>query len=90
MTGYLGLLRSRAVDVLVPAGLVLVALTPLVPAFASARLAAAAVGGVLLGTLVATLGAWRRWTTLTVLAATPLPGDFATGIGSPVIMDSST
>ena len=83
MTGYLGLLRSRAVDVLVPAGLVLVALTPLVPAFASARLAAAAVGGVLLGTLVATLGAWRRWTTLTVLAATLAAAVLGSSLGAP-------
>ncbi|MEE6282399.1 transglutaminaseTgpA domain-containing protein [Georgenia sunbinii] len=66
---YLQLLRSRWLDVVVPAVLVLLALVPLLPVYASGRLVAAAVGGVLLGTAVATLGAWRRWSTLTVLAA---------------------
>ncbi|HLV05667.1 MAG TPA: transglutaminase-like domain-containing protein [Actinomycetaceae bacterium] len=83
MSSYLRLLRSRVLDVLVPAGLVLLALLPLVPVYASGRLAAAAVGGVLLGTLVATLGAWRRWTTLTVLAALLVAGVLGSSLGAP-------
>src|SRR5690625_101704 len=83
VSSYLRLLRSRVLDVLVPAGLVLLALLPLVPVYASGRLAAAAVGGVLLGTLVATLGAWRRWTTLTVLAALLVAGVLGSSLGAP-------
>ncbi|WP_413452748.1 transglutaminase domain-containing protein [Georgenia phoenicis] len=70
MSDYLALLRARWADVVVPLGLVLLALVPLVPVFGSGRLVAAAVGGAVLGAVVATLGAWRRWTTLTVVAAT--------------------
>ncbi len=83
MSGYLSFLRARWVDVLVPAGLVLLALVPLVPVFASGRLVAAAAGGAVLGTLVATLGAWRRWSTLTVVAATLVVAVVGSALAAP-------
>ncbi|HLT84931.1 MAG TPA: hypothetical protein VKZ83_11925, partial [Phototrophicaceae bacterium] len=83
MRGYLRYLRSRWVDVVVPVGLVLLALVPLHPVYASSRLLAAALGGAVLGTLVATLGAWRRWSTLTVLAATLVAAVVGSSLGAP-------
>lgn len=83
MSGYLRYLRSRWVDVVVPVGLVLLALVPLHPVYASSRLLAAALGGAVLGTLVATLGAWRRWSTLTVLAATLVAAVVGSSLGAP-------
>ncbi len=83
MKAYLAVLRERWVDVLVPSLLVLLALVPLVPVFASGRLVAAAVGGVLLGALVASLGAWRRWTTLTVLATALAAAVLGSALGAP-------
>ncbi|WP_324651203.1 transglutaminase-like domain-containing protein [Georgenia sp. H159] len=83
MSGFLAFLRARWVDVLVPVGLVLLALVPLVPVFASGRFYAAAVGGAALGALVAGLGAWRRWTTLTVLAATLVAAVLGSSLGAP-------
>ncbi|WP_341358128.1 transglutaminase-like domain-containing protein [Georgenia sp. M64] len=64
------LLARRLPDVAGPALLVLLALVPLLPVFGSARLVAAAVGGVLAGTALAVVGAARRWGALTLLAAT--------------------
>ncbi|QDB78910.1 transglutaminase domain-containing protein [Georgenia wutianyii] len=83
MSPYLALLRARWVDVLVPFALVLLALVPLLPVFGTGRLVAAAVGGAVLGTLVATLGAWRRWATLTVLAALLVAAVLGSSLGAP-------
>ncbi len=83
MSELLGYLRSRRVDVSVPVALVLLALVPLVPVFATGRLVAAAVGGALLGALVAVLGAWRRWTTLTVVAASLVALVLGSALGAP-------
>jgi len=83
VTEFLAFLRARWVDVTVPVALVLLALLPLVPVFATGRLAAAAIGGALLGALVAALGAWRRWTTLTVLAAAMAALVLGSALGAP-------
>ncbi|PYG01641.1 Transglutaminase-like superfamily protein [Georgenia satyanarayanai] len=83
MSDYLALLRARWIDVVVPVGLVLLALIPFMPVFGSARLVAAALGGAVLGTIVATLGAWRRWTTLTVVAATLGATVLGSSLGAP-------
>lgn len=80
---YPQLLRSRWLDIVVPVGLVLLALVPLLPVYASPRLAVAALGGALLGTLLATLGAWRRWSTLTVLGGLLAAVVLGSGLAAP-------
>jgi transglutaminase-like putative cysteine protease len=66
------------VDVLVLAGAVLAALTPLLPVYGGSTLVVPVVGGVLLGVAVGVLSAWARWsppvTTAVLLAATVLAG----------------
>ncbi|WP_454049225.1 transglutaminase-like domain-containing protein [Cellulomonas sp. Marseille-Q8402] len=66
------------VDVLVLAGAVLAALTPLVPVYGGAVLLVPVLGGVLLGVAVGVLAAWARWsppvTTAVLLAAVVLAG----------------
>ncbi|MEE6295118.1 transglutaminase-like domain-containing protein [Georgenia wangjunii] len=69
MSGLVAYARRRWVDAAVPVALVLLALVPLGPVFASGHLVAAVVGGALLAAAVALVGAWRRWSTLTVLGA---------------------
>ena len=70
---------ARAVvDVLVLAGAVLAALTPLLPVYGGSVLLAPVLGGVLLGVAVGVLSAWARWsppvTTAVLLAATVVLG----------------
>lgn len=70
---------ARAVvDVLVLAGAVLAALTPLLPVYGGSVLLAPVVGGVVLGAAVGVLSAWARWsppvTTAVLLAVTVLLG----------------
>lgn len=66
------------VDVLVLAGAVLAALTPLLPVYGGTTLVVPVVGGVLLGVAVGVLSAWARWsppvTTAVLLTATVLAG----------------
>lgn len=57
------------VDVAVLVGALGLALTPLAPAFGTSALVPAVVGGLVLGTAAAVLGAWRRWPPLSVVAA---------------------
>ncbi|CAN5415364.1 hypothetical protein BH11ACT1_BH11ACT1_21070 [soil metagenome] len=69
--GATGAPRSGAragVDLVVLVGGLGCALAPLVPAFGLRALAPAVVGGLVLGTGAAALGAWRRWSTLSVVA----------------------
>jgi transglutaminase-like putative cysteine protease len=56
------------VDVVVLVGALGFALAPLGPAFGLRALAPAVIGGLVLGTGAATLGAWRRWSALSVVA----------------------
>ena len=66
------------VDVLVLAGAVLAALTPLLPVYGGSTLVVPVVGGVVLGVAVGVLSAWARWspavTTAALLVATVLAG----------------
>ncbi|GIG36761.1 transglutaminase family protein [Cellulomonas pakistanensis] len=66
------------VDVLVLAGAVLAALSPLLPVYGGSVLLAPVLGGVLLGVAVGVLSAWARWsppvTTAVLLAATVVLG----------------
>jgi transglutaminase-like putative cysteine protease len=66
------------VDVLVLAGAVLAALTPLLPVYGGSVLLAPVLGGVLLGAGVAVLSAWARWsapvTTAVLLVVTVVLG----------------
>ncbi|HLS24498.1 MAG TPA: transglutaminaseTgpA domain-containing protein [Beutenbergiaceae bacterium] len=62
----------------VPAVLVAMAIAPLQPVYLSGSFFLAAGGGLVLGTVIAVLGAMRRWHTLTVLAVA-LPVFFAFG-----------
>lgn len=56
------------VDLVVLTGALGFAVAPLVPAFGLRPLAPAVVGGLVLGTGAAALGAWRRWSALVVVA----------------------
>ncbi|PVU83793.1 transglutaminase [Cellulomonas sp. WB94] len=56
------------VDLVVLVGALGFALAPLGPAFGLRALAPAVVGGLVLGTGAAALGAWRRWSALSVVA----------------------
>ncbi|HEX7805273.1 MAG TPA: transglutaminase domain-containing protein, partial [Cellulomonas sp.] len=56
------------VDLVVLVGGLGCALAPLVPAFGLRALAPAVVGGLVLGTGAAALGAWRRWSAVSVVA----------------------
>ncbi|WP_147793927.1 transglutaminase domain-containing protein [Cellulomonas sp. Y8] len=66
------------VDVLVLAGAVLAALTPLLPVYGGSVLLAPVVGGVLLGAAAGVLSAWARWsppvTTAVLLTVTVVLG----------------
>ena len=66
------------VDVLVLAGAVLAALTPLLPVYGGSVLLAPVVGGVVLGAAAGVLSAWARWsppvTTAVLLAVTVVLG----------------
>jgi hypothetical protein len=77
------LLARRWVDIAVLSGLVLLALVPFLPVFGTARLVAAALGGVLLGAAVAVVGAARRWGVLPVLAAVAVVLVLFSGLGAP-------
>lgn len=58
----------RVVGILVPVGLIVLGLAPLHQVYLSPVLWVTVAGGALLGTVLATAGAQRRWPTLTVLA----------------------
>lgn len=68
-TGRSGAVQ-RAVDIAVPAGLILAALLPLWPVYRSGHAVVAAVVGVALGSGIALLGARRRWNAVVVSAVT--------------------
>ena len=59
---------STAIDVVVLGGAVLLALLPLAPVYGMSAVAAPAVGGVLLGALVAVVAAARGWGVLVTIA----------------------
>ncbi|WP_420110881.1 transglutaminase-like domain-containing protein [Pseudactinotalea sp.] len=59
---------QRIVGILVPVGLIVLALAPLHQVYLTPLLWVTVAGGALLGTALATAGAQRRWPTLTVLA----------------------
>lgn len=69
---------AGVVDVLVLAGAVLAALTPLLPVYGGSTLVVPVVGGVLLGVTVGVLSAWARWsppiTTAVLLVVAVLAG----------------
>ncbi len=67
--GLTDLIARRWVDIAVVTLLVVVAHTPLLPVFGTIRLPIAVVAAALLGTVVATVGAARRWGPIPVLAA---------------------
>lgn len=62
----------RLADVVLPTVLVLVALLPLWPVYLAGNAVVAGIGGVVLGAAVAGVGAWRRWSALTVVAVSLL------------------
>lgn len=77
--GLLGWFTTeRVLAVAVPVALVLMALAPLHEVYLTPVMWLTVAGGALLGTAIATLGAQRRWPTLTVLAVA-LPTFFLCG-----------
>lgn len=78
-TGLLGWFTTeRVLAIAVPVALVLMALAPLHEVYLTPVMWLTVAGGALLGTAIATLGAQRRWPTLTVLAVA-LPTFFLCG-----------